>query len=87
MTWLICSLFNFFEIIYWANLLGYHQRSLQALRTFFHRKFHLLALFQAAETVCLDGRVMYEYILSTIVTDEAVAFCCIEPFDGPNYTI
>jgi hypothetical protein len=44
-------------------------------------EFDFLAFIQRFETIALNSRVMYEYIVPAINLDETVAFFCVEPFN------
>ena len=53
--------------------------SLPALRPFGYVEFDTLALLQAAEAACLDGREMHKYIFATLTADKAIAFGVVKP--------
>ena len=53
-------------------------RCLQSLGAFLDGKLHFLTLLQAAEAISLNSGVMYEYILTGVATNKAVAFCSIK---------
>ncbi len=56
------------------NVLG-----LPALGSFHDVELHGLAFLQAAEAGGPDGAVMYEYILTILAADEAVALGVVKP--------
>src|SRR3954447_4135034 len=50
-----------------------------------HLVVHLLPVIQPFQSSGLDGGDVHEHILAAILRhDEAIAFRCIEPFDGSN---
>ena len=69
--------------VYW-NVLNKERMadvgSLLSAVAFYDVKRYGLPFFQRAETVCLNGRIMNEYVLSLIGRDEATALFCVEPF-------
>src|SRR5699024_1781006 len=57
-------------------------RSLCTLRTFGYFEADTLAFLQAAKTRVVDGRIMHENIVTTVLgRDETEALGVIEPFD------
>jgi len=54
---------------------------LQTLGALLDFELNLLALFQTAETIGLNSGEVYEDILTTFMSNKAVAFAAIEPFD------
>jgi len=59
---------------------------LQTLGALFDGEFHLLAFFEVAETIGLNGREMDENIRTAIAGDESVTLAAIKPFDRTDYT-
>src|ERR1700722_80464 len=56
--------------------------SLRSLRTLGHLELHQLVLFEAAEAVAGDLRVVHEDIRAISKGNEAEAFLRVEPLDG-----
>ena len=56
-----------------------HILGLPALGAFDHIELYLLTFLQAAESVRLNGREVYEYILAVLAADKSIAFGVIEP--------
>src|SRR5258708_6332811 len=65
-----------------TNLQQLHVLRLPALGTFDDVERHRLSFFQTAKAVGLNGRKVYEHVLSVFPTDESITFCIIEPFDS-----
>jgi hypothetical protein len=62
-----------------AGLDRLHVLSLPALGSLGDAELHRLALLQASETTCLDGREMHENVFAILTADKAVALGVIEP--------
>jgi hypothetical protein len=56
-----------------------HIRCLRALGAAFDSELHSLALFQVAETLTLESRVVDEDIIAVFALDEAIALGAAEP--------
>src|SRR3954454_13903226 len=57
----------------------------RALRSFRHLELDLLAFGETAETFHLDGGVVDEHVLpSAIRSNEAIAFCVVEPLHSTS---
>src|SRR5262245_57621432 len=54
---------------------------LRALRTVNDLELHCLALFERAEAVALDGRVVHEDIAASVALDEPIPLRVVEPLD------
>ncbi len=54
----------------------------RALLPLFNVKGHAVALFERAETGCIDRRMMYEDIRAVFLLDKAIALLVIKPFDN-----
>ena len=52
---------------------------LPALGSFDHIELDLLTFLQAAESAGLDGREVYEYVLSTLAADETITLGVVKP--------
>jgi hypothetical protein len=61
------------------GLEAYDVLSLQALRALADFKLHSLALIQTTVSICLYGRVVYEYIFTGLALDESIALAGVEP--------
>src|SRR5690606_9196526 len=48
-------------------------------------KFHNITLIQGTIAITLYSRIMHKNVCAIILTDEAIAFLCTEPFDSPTY--
>jgi hypothetical protein len=59
----------------------HHVSRLRALGAALNGELHPLALFQVAESLTLDGRVVDEDIIAVFALDEAIAFGTAEPLD------
>jgi len=53
--------------------------SLPSLGTFDYVELDLLALLQAAESIGLDGREVYENVLPVLTADETIALGVVKP--------
>ena len=53
--------------------------SLEPFRTLDHGEFNRLALFQSAIAICLDRRMVNEYITTRRPLDETIALRIVEP--------
>ena len=60
---------------------------LQPLRTLLDDELHRLTLFQAAETVALDRREVYEYILAVLARDESVSLSVVKPLHSSLFHV
>src|SRR6185503_12745335 len=54
---------------------------LRALRTVNDLELHCLALFERAEAVALNGRVVHEDIAASVTLDEPIPLGVVEPLD------
>jgi hypothetical protein len=54
---------------------------LPALRSLNYVELNGLTFLEAAETACLDGRVVNEYVFAVLTANEAVALRVIEPLN------
>jgi len=75
--WLSC-----FMVTLWFRLESDDFLRLGAFLAFGHNELNALSFFQFAETIGLNGRVMYEDILTTFTFDETETFDIVKPFDG-----
>jgi len=62
-------------------LYGLYVLCLPALRSLDNGELNGLTFLQAAESACLDGRVMDENVFAVLTADEAVALRVIEPLN------
>lgn len=65
-----------------STLLLYYVSCLLAASTLNDIVGYSLTLFQSLEAIALDSGEMYEYILSILTGDEAIAFLRIEPLNS-----
>ena len=52
---------------------------LPAFGAFYYVELNLLTFLQTAETIRLDGREMYEYILTILTADKSIALGIVKP--------
>jgi hypothetical protein len=62
-----------------SGLNGLHVFGLPALGTLHYVELDLLTFLQAAESLCLDGREVYEHILPILAADETITFGVVKP--------
>ena len=63
----------------WICLQNLDVLRLPALRAFLYIELNRLSFLKAAESLRLDGGVMYEYILAVLAADETKAFGVVKP--------
>lgn len=59
-----------------------HVGGLWAFRAFYDFKLHPITLSQGTESFAFDRGVVDEYVLSTLLRDEAEPLAVVEPLDG-----
>src|SRR5262245_57831656 len=62
-------------------------RGLQTLRALHDVELDLLAFVQCLEAVTGDRLEVYEYVLTTLLRDEAESLLRVEPFHGTNWHV
>jgi hypothetical protein len=62
-----------------SGLRGLHILGLPPFRAFDHIELHLLTFLQAAESVRLDCREVYEHVLAILAADKSIALGVVKP--------
>lgn len=65
-----------------TNLQLHHVAGLRPFGALFDREFNPVALFQVAEALRLDSRVMHKDIGAIVAGDKAVTFGTVKPLNG-----